>query len=322
MWDQTLQRIKQDQTPLLAARRWSDDIDTVHLVNKGVNLVYYFEHKSQRFYLRITHQELRPKKQLLAAILYQHHLFQCQVAICEPVQSNRGEWIESIQQEDDYFLAHVCKEVPGQPIHFMYDDNHLYQTWGKTLGSLHKATQSYDTNNFEYAHWKKSIREMHQYAKNEEDSVQKTLDHVTKCLNARLENVDNFGLTHGDHRQGNVLTNGKTLHIIDFDLPAHNWFSEDVFRPFFDSILENDQNYKNKIFPYLEGYFEIMPENSLDLSTLAQQFQIKCLEIYLWTKNNWSDESDAPGGHDKIQWLDNIYQKIIRDDWIERLPIL
>lgn len=322
MWDQVLKRIDIHKTPLIAAQRWGKQVNTVHLVNEGVNLVYYFEHQKHRYYLRITHSTLRPEKKLLAAILYQNHLFQHQVPICEPICSENGEWIEAIQQGEDCFLAHVCKEVPGKPIDFERQDNLLYRRWGKTLGQLHLAALHYSIGDFKYASWEASLDELNGYIEREKKAVQTTLNQVAQFMKARPITSINFGLTHGDHREGNVITDDTALHIIDFDLPCHNWFTEDVFRPFFDSVVNNDPRYKGKIVSYLEGYFEIMPEDSVDLSAFAKQIQMKCLEIYLWTKNNWSDNSDAPGGHDKKRWLDNIYLKIERDDWIAQLSRL
>lgn len=322
MWDQVLKRIDANKTPLLAAQRWEKPIDKIHRVNEGVNLVYYFENQNQRYYLRITHRDLRPETQLLAAILYQDHLFQHGVAICEPVRSCNNEWIEIIRQGEDCFLAHVCKEVPGKPIDFGYPSDALYKRWGRTLGQLHQSALHYSIGDFEYATWSKSLDEMYDYIEREDKSAQATLDQVAHFMKTRSKSNTNFGLTHGDHREGNVITNGKDVHIIDFDLPCQNWFTEDVFRPFFDSVVNDDFRYKNKIIPYLEGYFEIMPENSLDLGAFSKQIQMKCLEIYLWTKNNWSDDSAAPGGNEKKKWLENIYRKIVQNDWIEALPVL
>ena len=322
MWDQVLKRIDANKTPLLAAQHWGKKINKVHLVNEGVNLVYYYEHQNQRYYLRITHSALRPEKQLLAAILYQNHLFQQGVAICEPVRSNNGEWIEAIHQGEDCFLAHVCKEVLGKSIDFDYHNDELYRRWGKTLAQLHTADLHYSSADFEYASWSKSLDEMYDSIEQEDKVVHATLDQITHFMKNRPITTTNFGLTHGDHREGNVITDGKDLHIIDFDLPCQNWFTEDVFRPFFDSVINDNPCYKNKIVPYLEGYFEVMPEDSLDLGAFSKQIQMKCLEIYLWTKNNWSDDSVAPGGNEKKRWLDNIHRKIIQDIWIKELPIL
>lgn len=100
---------------------------------------------------------------------------------------------------------------------------------------------------------------------------------VEKFMHSRVQNNQNYGLTHGDHREGNVLSDGKQVHLIDFDLSSLNWFTEDLFRPFFDAIVHNRTNWQDKIKPYLEGYFSIRPESSIDIAAFPWQILMKCL---------------------------------------------
>lgn len=62
-----------------------------------------------------------------------------------------------------------------------------------------------------------------------------------------------------------------------------------------------------------------MPNDSIDMASFSKQIQMKSLEIYLWTKNNWSSEI-APGGGNTKKWLAAIYNKIIDDKWIKNIP--
>ena len=254
MWNETLNKLDKTHTPILAAQKWGQKIQHIHLVNEGINLVYCYELHQQKYYLRLTHAKLRSPKELEAALMYQRHLFEHDAPVCEPMLSQNGLWFESVWQGDEEFLAHVCKEVPGEPIHSDYPAL-LYETWGQALGQLHAATASYDFSRYQYATWSKSIEEMEAYITHESLEIKNALDSVSTCMNARPQSNQNYGLTHGDHREGNVLTDGKQLHLIDFDLPSINWFTEDLFRPFFDAIVHNRTNWQDKMKPYLEGYF-------------------------------------------------------------------
>lgn len=317
MWNETLKRINR-LTPKQAIKQWSGDVKTLELVSEGINRVYRFEKGNQGYFLRITHIKLRKEAELLAALSYQRHLFDNQVPVCEPLLSNNHLWFEKIKQENDIFIAHVCREVPGNPIHFNYNENEIYRNWGIALGKLHKAAQSYQPNEHQYTRWNHSIAELNDYAQSELSALQDLLSEVSEYFNKRAMTPQNFGLTHGDHREGNVLTDGKAINIIDFDLPSFNWFMEDFSRPFFNPIIQNDKNWQEKFIPYLEGYLSIMPEESIDLSALEKQIKMKCLEIYLWTKNNWSSEI-APGGENTSLWLEKIYQKIVDHSWVNEL---
>lgn len=319
MWNEILKRIDSAETPKSAVVQWGGTADSIHLVNEGINLVYRFEHNGQGDYLRLTHATLRSENELQAAIAYQRHLFEHGVPICEPIISLNGLWIEHIQQGSELFLAHVCREVPGKPIHFDNTDLKLYKRWGVALGKFHHAALKYQPGKHTYTSWKSSLEELHGYAQHEPLGVQETLNAVTKFFNKRTQTSENYGLTHGDHRKGNVLSDGHIIHIIDFDLPSMNWFMEDVVRPFFNSIIHNEMNWQDKINPYIEGYLSVRPLNSIDLSAFEKQIQMKALEIYLWNKNNWSGES-AAGGHNTKKWLELIYQKIIDSSWTKQLP--
>lgn len=318
MWNEVLKRIDRAQTPKNAIKQWGASVNSLQLVNEGINLVYRFEKNSKFYYIRLTHAKLRSEDVIQAAIAYQRHLFAHNVPICEPILSLNGLWVEHIQQGSELIFAHVCREVPGKPMHFDYTNLALYKHWGITLGKLHHAALSYHPEKHSYTSWESSLEELHDYAKHETIVLQNALNAVTKFFNKRVQTSENYGLTHGDHRKGNVLSDGQKIHIIDFDLPSMHWFMEDVVRPFFNAIVHNETNWQDKINPYIEGYLSIMPSNSIDLSAFEKQIQMKALEIYLWNKNNWSGES-AAGGHNTDKWLGLIYQKIIDSRWIKQL---
>ncbi len=315
MWNDVLKKMTRE-TPQLAVKRWGGQ--DAYLVSAGVNLVYRFEKNNHYYYLRISHSALRSEAEMLAAIHYQQHVFFAGVTVCQPLLSDHGQWIEAIQQDNEVFLAHVVSSVSGKAMRFDYADATLYETWGKTLGELHNAASTYDAKEHDYASWQKSLEELHGYAQHEASAVQQVLASVSDYFKQRRPTQANYGLTHGDHRKGNVLCDGKQLAIIDFDLPCFQWFSEDVFRPFFSTIMKDQTCWQDKFAPYIHGYLSVRPHDSLDLNSFSQHLQLKALEIYLWTKYNWSGES-APGGIDTKQWLASIYQKLMDSSWIEQL---
>ncbi|MCH9763359.1 MAG: phosphotransferase [Gammaproteobacteria bacterium] len=319
MWNDVLKKIDTNKTPQALISCWASNAQQIHLVSEGVNLVYRFEQAGLGYYARLTHASLRSETELKAALAYQRHLFSHGVPVCELLISSNQLWVESFQQGDEVFTAHVCREVPGTPIHFDYKNIALYGHWGKVLGQLHRAAKNYDQGQHEYTSWDSSLGELHEYAPHESQVLQDVLDEVTLFFKARKQTSENFGLTHGDHREGNVLTDGEQVHIIDFDLPSKNWFMEDLARPFFHPIIHDEENWLDKMNAYLDGYFSVMSEDSVDLSAFSKQIQLKALEIYLWTKNNWSGDV-APGGLDTKNWLQCIYQKLINNDWIQKLP--
>ena len=312
MWNEKLKQIDRVLIPKLAVERWAGDLNSIQLISEGVNLVYRFEINHQGHYLRLTHSELRPINQLEAAVNFQNYLSQSGVSICALVQSCHQNYIEKIMDRDAVFLAQVCQEVSGRPIDFNNPNLNLYQHWGRVLGEFHKASLNYLPGIHQniYASVDKSFDELKGYLDSEPSEIKNLLESVISYFSTRPRTALNFGLTHGDHREGNVITDGSKINIIDFDLPCFNWFTEDLFRPFFNSWVDGNTQFEKVFKFYLDGYFSVMLKESIDLESFPWHLKLKGLEIYLWTKNSWDLDSEAPGGGNAREWLAKIYKKL------------
>lgn len=128
------------------------------------------------------------------------------------------------------------------------------------------------------------------------------------------KNHDNYGLIHGDHRKGNVLTNAGEFHFIDFDLPRYCWFMDDISRPFFSSIMHGDANWKDKLPYYIRGYRSIKRLAKEDLAAFPWFLHYKAMNMYLWTKYNWKGEI-APGEVSTKEWLLLLNNMVLDESW-------
>lgn len=321
MWDQVLNTIDEATTPKKAVEFWGGDSSSLEIVSCGINLVYRFKLNNQDAYLRITHQKLRPVDELNAALQFQKHLSESDVAVCSLIQSINGNDYEQIKQGDETFLAHICAGVPGEPINFDYLDNALYEKWGAELGKLHLAATKFVPQGSDYGRWENDIEELEGYAKTEEANIQTELTTVLATLQNHPQTAQNYGLIHGDHRKGNVLSDGKQVHIIDFDLPRYCWFMDDISRPFFSSLMQGHDNWQSKLAPYLNGYRQAFNLSDRELSMFAWFMRYKALNMYLWTKYNWKSDI-APGGVKTQEWLALLHRMIVDQGWVDELTNL
>lgn len=129
-WETTLKKINH-KTALRAASLWVNRPLDLKLINNQINCVYRFEDKNQGYYLRMTHETIRSRRELEAAIDFQQHLFQHHAPICQPIPSATDAYIEIIKQDQLKFFAHVCLEVPGEIMSFENTNKHAYFTWEK-----------------------------------------------------------------------------------------------------------------------------------------------------------------------------------------------
>lgn len=304
IWETTLKKIT-DETANRAANKWVKKPTHLKLINNQINCVYRFESKNQGFYLRMTHEKIRKAHELLSAIDFQKHLFLCGTPICEPVVSQEGNDVETVHQDDLEFFVHVCREVPGQIMNFDYPDKKAYLTWGRALGLLHQASQSYVASEHHFLTWEDLWRETWDYARQEEALIQDLYQTITTRFKTFSKNSAHFGLTHGDHRPGNVLYDGESVHLIDFDEPVYHWYLADIAKPFLDLCNKPWPLWKPLFEWFIEGYRQIRPLSSDELKEMNHFSQMKSLDIYLWCKYNWFEET-APGGKPRNEWLHDL----------------
>ncbi len=300
-WETTLKNVT-DETALKAAMQWVDKPVNLKLVNNQINCVYRFECENKGYYLRITHELIRPRKELDAAIDFQQYLFLNGAPVCQTMESKHSRFIELIKQDELEFLAHVCHEVPGTVMHFDHTEKTVYTAWGKSLALLHRASQTYQPKTHHFKTWQDLWQETTDYAELESQDIKEIFQQIDAWFANHPITASNFGLTHGDHRPGNVLYDGQVIHIIDFDEPVYHWYIADIAMPFLDLCSRPHHEWKPFFDWFIEGYRSILPINDDDLRSINWFTQMKSLGIYLWCKNNWC-EPTAPGGKPRDQWL-------------------
>ena len=317
MWDVLLNTLT-SKTITSILPLWDADPQLFTLVSQGINAVYRFQSQSNVLYLRVTHEKLRKFTELEAALSFQYYLSSASVPVCKLVKSVNGRFIEKIQQDEHTFLAHAVHEVPGTPIHFDYPNLELYEYWGRMLGEMHKESISYDATDFTYPSWEGEVDELNKYIQDEPRFIKKVLVEVSQFINQYPIHQYNFGLIHGDHRKGNVLSDGHTVNFIDFDLPRFFWFMDDITRPFFSAVMQKHTNWQDKLSPYITGYRSAFQLEKSELENFVWFIRLKALNMYLWTKYNWSSDV-APGGISTKEWLSLLYRMIEDQSWESEL---
>ena len=266
-WDEMLRQLNPAITVLDAALRWRGDTDSIRHIRTGVNATFRFEVNGTGHYLRLTHNSLISERKVSSALNYLCHLWREGAAVCEPVASRNGSFLESIPLHDateplpdgGQWLATVTKEVAGSPIGLNTTDLAAYEAWGRSLGTLHRAARTYTPKpefvfadgsrerRNAWAQYKQNIPPFDTLALREYEQ----LDEWGRQLPATEENPD-FGLTHGDCNSQNFLWTGRTVFVIDFDEPSYNWFAADIARALVEFGWREQRNEFRTCF--IQGY--------------------------------------------------------------------
>jgi Ser/Thr protein kinase RdoA (MazF antagonist) len=293
------------------------------LINKGINIVYKFQRDEAFYYLKISHDSIRSKKELTAALDFQQYLYTNKVRVPEILKSKKGYLIEEIIQEGRVFLAHVIREVPGTKIKMEEMTPTNFESWGEELAKFHRVSSLYSQSSEEplFANFEKMVEEFDEYAKKEKDKlIKENYEYLKEKIFHFSTDKDNYGIIHGDHRDDNVIFDKNKNHIsfIDFDEPLYRSFAADIVRPFFDWYVEGNPKFISGLSSFVKGYRKLNTHIDLRQEILMTYLQWKAFDIYLWTLNNWEEEI-APNGKSVEDWMIPIKKLLTQHKWTSLL---
>lgn len=283
MW---IDKAKQAKIPEKAGKLWGADIDFIKLVHSGRNQVFKMKCGTKVRYLHITWSLFKSREELAAAIDYQRYLFETGAHVCQPVKSLNDHYVEKISWQGDTFYAYANDEVEGDAIHFDLNDNQAYEAWGKSLAHLHRVAKSYRPAEIhQFLYWHDLWDEVKRLAADENEIIKQEVTDIDAWFGNLDITPHHFGLTHGDHRTGNVFYDGNRVHIIDFEEAVHHWYFADMARPFLELSNAEFEEWREKAMCFLDGYYTIMPYEQKIMHYLPWFMRMKNLELYLWRKN-------------------------------------
>ena len=132
------------------------------------------------------------------------------------------------------WVAYAMKKVVGKTMSPNIWDPDLIQNWGRTIGKLHQATQSYpewhdcvDPESGEsFLTWESEWQSF--YAMCEDADVCHRLKTIKAIFDALPVRRDCFGFIHNDPHLWNLRINNSQVILLDFDVANHHWFITDI----------------------------------------------------------------------------------------------
>ncbi len=135
------------------------------------------------------------------------------------------------------------------------------------------------------------------------------LQTVTRLIDARLQaygrDSGRYGLIHADQRLANLLIDGDTFHIIDFDDCGLGWFLHDLAAAL--SFIEHKPECPRLIAQWLDGYGRhgtLSPQEVAEIPTFIMQRRLQLLawrashaetELAQSLKSDWVDATAHMG---------------------------
>ncbi len=114
--------------------------------------------------------------------------------------------------------------------------------------------------------------------------IRAVLERVERAVTRRLADwgraADRFGLIHADLRLANVLVDGQTLHLIDFDDCGFGWFGYDFAAAI--SFMEDDPQIPALRAAWVAGYREAGALSEADVMMLDTFVMLRRMALLAW----------------------------------------
>jgi Ser/Thr protein kinase RdoA (MazF antagonist) len=123
------------------------------------------------------------------------------------------------------------------------------------------------------------------------------LDRLEQRLRSDLaaygESADRFGLIHADMRLANLLVDGETITLIDFDDCGFGWFAYDFAAAV--SFIETDPRIPALQAAWLDGYLPLRQLSPQDIAALETTVLLRRMALLAWIGSH--SETDLAKSH-------------------------
>lgn len=205
--------------------RWEHDPGHAKFWRASANFVFFFKKAGHDCVLRFNHASERSAETIQSEIDYVNALAAEGLRVARPVRSMAGNYVESIATDQGVFHTVVFEALPGKQLELEEMTPDQLVRWGKMLGEFHNAAANY--NPAGRPTWHNQLKWITELLPAEESAAHQAATRLANELSNLASTEQNFGLIHGDFELDNLIWEGATPGIIDFDDCACNWLVAD-----------------------------------------------------------------------------------------------
>ena len=262
-----------------AIKHWDVEVKSINLHLQSENTVFKVEGLDGNTYaLRIHRKGYHDLEELNSEHVWTSSLSNAGLLVPEAVVTRSGEAYTSVSflNSSEYRYVGLVKWIEGTILNDLIldleekDVGDVYESLGKVVAKFHKATiawekpkdfkrHSFDTDGLlgSKPFWGR-FWEAQNATTREREKLSLIRNNITEILSKLPKDINSFGMIHADLHSQNVLIQGKSLSVIDFDDSGFGWYGFDLAVAIWDRLdftatgCHFDIAYKSLIRGYLE----------------------------------------------------------------------
>ena len=291
-----------------AIKHWDVEVKSINLHLQSENTVFKVEGLDGNTYaLRVHRRGYHDLEELNSEHVWTSSLSNAGLLVPEAVVTRSGEAYTSVSflNSSEYRYVGLVKWIEGTILNDLIldleekDVSDVYESLGKVVAKFHKATiawekpkdfkrHSFDTDGFlgSKPFWGR-FWEAQNATTREREKLSLIRNNITEILSKLPRDINSFGMIHADLHSQNVLIQGKSLSVIDFDDSGFGWYGFDLAVAIWDRLdftatgCHFDIAYKSLI----RGYLEERPNAKDIIETIPTFLLMRTLMIIRWIED-------------------------------------
>jgi Ser/Thr protein kinase RdoA (MazF antagonist) len=235
--------------------RWPHDPGSARFFRSSANFLYVLRYDGKRRFLRFAESSERRRTSIDAEIALVEWLAEEGLAVVCPVRSRNERFVETVATDWGTFHAVVFEALEGTQFEVDELDDVGFQDWGAALGQLHATIRKYPGSG---ASTRSTLQDHLSQARHllpeDAPAVREELGRLQLALSTLPVDRDTYGLIHFDFELDNLIWQGRTVQMLDFDDCARAWYAADIafaLRDYFDAGADL---HSPSVRAFLDGY--------------------------------------------------------------------
>jgi Ser/Thr protein kinase RdoA (MazF antagonist) len=213
-----------------ASARWSGDLASLEPVSAGANFLYRLRSRGRALYLRITPPGFRTRSEIDGELAYLQHIVKSGTPAAINMPSDRGAAVEEIDSGGGTFLAVAFESISGESKVDGWSETQA-RSAGRLIARMHQAGEDFALPpGATRPDWRDDLSVVRRWLPPQDAQVHRLLDECEQWLGSLPKDARTFGVVHFDVAGDNVVWQGDTPVIIDFDDCMLHWHMADLAR--------------------------------------------------------------------------------------------